>query len=145
MTEVTVAESAEEWTLTFADPVVTQLRVDYGFTLLLGGGVEIRIEQPFQLTLGASDALTVPPGESVWDVGAALPLFNMHVATVQVERGGVLHIGFDENASIEVPTHPQWENWALHTPDGGIWVGTPGGGVTVFPGGTESADSGSAP
>ena len=145
MSDVTVAASPEGWTMTFADPTVTQLRVDHGFTMLLGGGVEVRIEEAFQLTLGASDAVAVPPGESVWEVGAALPLFNRCVSRVEIERGGVLRMVFDEDATIEVPTHPQWENWTIHTPDGGLWVGTPGGGVTVFREATESGDPGNAP
>ena len=86
-----------------------------------------------------------PPGDVIHDVGAALCLLNMHAEEIKIGIDGQLRIVFRELATIEVSTHPRYESWQLATLDGGVWVGTPGGGVMVFPGRIESGGSPAAP
>lgn len=129
-----VATEAEAgWTVVPGDGQVTQLRVDYAFTLVLADGVAARLEEPFLLTIGGADQVRVPPGEVVGEVAAALPLFNMTVERITVERGGVLRFQFVEGVQIVVPVNEQYENWNLFVPEVGSWFGLPGGDVAFFP------------
>jgi hypothetical protein len=106
--------------------------VDYRFTLLLENGEFIVIDEPFTLTTDGHAQL-VPPGEAVYDVAAALPLFNESVVTVTAAGSGELRVVFADGATIDVPTNRGYENWQLTLPDGREWIGLPGGGVSFRP------------
>ena len=125
-------EDADGWTLRFAEPLVTQLRIDYAFSLVLADGAVIRIDEPFDLGTLEETSL-VPPGDVTHEVAAALPLFNQSVHSVRISRSGELTIRFDEGPVIEVPVNQGYENWLISLVDGDTWVGLPGGGVSVLP------------
>jgi hypothetical protein len=125
-------EDNDGWTFNLKESLVTQLKVDYRFTLLLENGVEIVIEEPFVLR-DARGRATVPPGEKAYEVQAALPLFNQRVMQMRAFLDGTLRVAFDGGSEIEVPSSAAYENWQVVFPDGRTWVGIPGGGVTVFP------------
>lgn len=121
------------WSFVLVDSVVTQLKIDYRFTLILENGVEIVIAEPFVLRETRGSEVTVPPGDKVYEVQAALPLFNQHVRQIRALESGVLQIVFDSGAEIEVPTNVSFETWQIVFPDGRMWIGSPGGGVTLHP------------
>lgn len=61
---MTPVESGDRWVLPLAGRGVERLCIDFAVTLVFGGGVELRIEQPFVLQ-GAegSETLVVPEGD----------------------------------------------------------------------------------
>jgi hypothetical protein len=75
----------------------------------------------------------VPPGETVHEVQAALPLFNQRVEQVRASSDGVLRVTFDGGSEIVVPTNHSFENWQIVFPDGRMWIGSPGGGIALHP------------
>ncbi|CAA9249032.1 MAG: hypothetical protein AVDCRST_MAG76-2178 [uncultured Acidimicrobiales bacterium] len=129
--KVVVEEDAGGWTLRFDEPLVTRLCVDYRFSLLLEGGVVIAIGEPFDLR-DESGTTRVPPGDAVYEVARALPLFNQRVESVRSARSGELSIRFEGGAVIDVPVNEHYENWEIVLPWGEMWVGLPGGGVSHF-------------
>ena len=125
--DVTATEDEFGWSFRFGDPVVTQLRVDFRFSLLLGGGAEVVREGPFELRRG-SRAVRVPPGDAVFEVAEALPLFNTRVEAVEAKASGELRIDFGDEVVVNVPVNPHYENWQIVMPDSEQWIGLPGGG-----------------
>jgi hypothetical protein len=124
-------QTAEGWTIRFVEATVTQLLVDYRFTMKLAGGALIVLEEPF--TLHRNELETrVPPGEAVYEVADALPLFNRQVELARAETSGQLRVVFLEGPEIDVPVNPAYENWQIVMPDGEQWVGTPGGGIAHY-------------
>lgn len=129
--DVTATEDEDGWTFRFGDSVVTQLRVDYRFSLHLGGGAVVSLEEPFELRRGPR-SFRVPPGGAVFEVAEARPLFNSRVETVKARSSGELRIKFGGDVVVDVPVNPSFENWQVVMPDGEQWTGTPGGGVAHF-------------
>lgn len=125
--DVHADQDASSWTLRFGDPVVTQLRVDYSFSLLLGGGALVVLAEPFDLRRGAL-TIRVPPGEAVFEVADALSLFNSRIDEVRAGTSGELRIDFGDDLVATVPVNLHYENWQIVMPDGEQWIGTPGGG-----------------
>ena len=119
------------WTLQTSDSLVTQLRIDYRFTLMLGSGVFISISEPFELR---SDGVPVviPPDEAVYEVGPALRLFNQRIVTLRAANSGELSIEFDSGITIRVPTNDHYENWDITLPTSDQLIGLPGGRVSFF-------------
>ena len=130
--DMSAVEDEDGWCFAFVEDLVTQLRVDHRFTLLLENGIEIVVEEPFTLR-GPSGFETVPPGEAVYEVQAALPLFNQRVTEMRASRVGALRVAFDGGYEIEAAPNPAYESWQVAFPDGRMWVGAPGGDVVVFP------------
>ena len=128
----TIEERGREWVVQFDEPLVTQLRVDYQFGLLLEGGPVISIAEPFQLTVSGVSSV-VPPGDAVFQVDAALPLFNQKVNVLRASESGELRVDFDSGDVLIVPVNEGYENWTVSWPDGEVWVGLPGGGIEQFP------------
>ena len=131
-----VVEATEDdsgWTIQFSDPLVTQLKIDYRFTLLLGSGAQIVLEEPFALERDGRTEV-VPSGDAPSEVAWALPLFDCRVRSVVAASSGELRVEFDEGAVVTVAVNPHYENWQVVLPDGEQWVGTPGGGIAHFPG-----------
>lgn len=127
-----VSEDDEGWSVVCHDDgLVTQLQIDYRFTLLLDGGVLISLDEPFTLANSSSQSL-VPPGDAVWEVAAALPLFNQSVSRVTARRSGELQIVFTNGWRIGAPVEASgfYENWYVTLADGRMWIGLPGGGVS---------------
>ena len=140
MPVASIAEDDDGWSFLFDEGLVTQLQIDYRFTLLLDGGVLITLDEPFFLANSSAQAL-VPPGDAVWEVAAALPLFNQSVSRVMARRSGDLQIVFTNGWRIDVPVEASgsYENWQITLPDGRMWIGLPGGGVSEHP--PERSDS----
>jgi hypothetical protein len=124
-------QTTEGWTFRFLDAIVTQLVVDYRFTLRIAGGASIVLEEPFVIDWNGART-RVPPGDARYEVAAALPLFNREVDSVRAETTGRLQVGFLDGPTLEVPANPAYESWQIVMPDGEQWIGTPGGGITHF-------------
>jgi Family of unknown function (DUF6188) len=120
---------ANGWTFRFTETPVVQVRVDHRFTLLLEGGVQIILEEPFELDRGDGTS-RVPAGEADHEVGDALPLLHHRVVLARATSTGDLRIGFDDGAVVRVPVDPHFESWQILRRNGEQWIGAPGGGVT---------------
>ena len=132
VTNYTVTEDSGDLSFVAADNLVTQLRIDHRFSIIVGAGIVIVIEEPFILHLGTGEAIKVPSGEA-HEVQAALPLFGDRIGRVRATTAGELEIPFESGRRIEAPVNDRYENWQVVFPDGRLWVGTPGGRVTTFP------------
>jgi hypothetical protein len=112
---------------------VTQLRIDFGFTLHFWSRefqAEIRIETPFTFTSRDGQTFHVEPGE-VESLCPALHIFNQ-VATAATIESGALDIEFEGKAGIAVPPHPTYEAWTIAGSRGLKIVCTPGGKLAVW-------------
>jgi hypothetical protein len=139
VTDYILIEDSDALSFVTADNLVTQLKVDHRFSVVVGSGFEIVIEEPFTLQLGDGAATTVPSGEA-HEVEAALPLFGDRVQLVRATPAGELEVLLESGRRIWVPVSDDYENWQVVFPDGRLWVGTPGGGVTTFPPDSMSLD-----
>lgn len=128
ISDVDAEQDDHGWTIRFAGSLVTQLRVDYCFSMLLDGGALLMVEGPFVLDFGYGPHC-VPPGEVVHDVAYALPLFNQRVGLVRADATDTPLIEFEGGAVVTVAVTPYYENWQIVMPDGQQWIGLPGGGV----------------
>ena len=128
-----VERTSDGWTFRFREPGVAQLQIDFRFSLLVGDGALIVIEEPFVLRHDETEVL-VPPGGDGSEVGAALPLFGQEITAATASSSGELHIQFGNGATASVPVNPAYENWQIVLSDGQQWIGLPGGGVTYITG-----------
>jgi uncharacterized protein DUF6188 len=112
---------------------VTQLTVDFGFTVLFwspGYNAQIRIGQPFTFASHDGKTSRVEPG-NVDTVCPALKIFDKDATSAAVENGA-LRIELDGGALLLVFPHPKYEAWELAASDGTKIVCTPGGELAVW-------------
>jgi hypothetical protein len=107
--DVLAEEDASGWTFRFNDPLVTQLRVDHCFSLLLGGGALVVLENQFELRRGAL-SVCVPPGDAAGEVAEALPLLHSSVESIEAPSSGELRVDFGDGVVATVPVNPHYEN-----------------------------------
>jgi hypothetical protein len=129
--EAAVIEQSTGWIFPFEGEVVSQLVLDYRFLLRLGSGPEIVIETPFTLRRG-DEVVGIDP-TSVVEIAAALPVLRQIVRGATASRLGVLTLLFVGGHELEVESHERFESWQVVFPDGRLYVGRPGEGVTSFP------------
>lgn len=82
------------------------------------------IGEPFEL-VDRHEASLVPPGDAVYDLAAALPLFNQRVSSAEALESGELIVRFENGVVIRVPVNQQYENWEIVSPAGEPWLGLP--------------------
>lgn len=105
--EAGLTESRGKWILPVGDGIVTQIRIDFAFTLVLESWIEIRIETAFSYG---------PPGAGRQfepsDPTALAPLLGVHqaVATAaQIRKDGRLTMTFADDAVLEVGPDERYE------------------------------------
>ncbi|SDZ32755.1 DUF6188 family protein [Herbiconiux ginsengi] len=124
-----------EVVLSIRGELVTQLRFDFGFTIVTEGS-EIRIETPFQLIgLDAETRMIDPEQPSRAD-----ELLELHQAYVDGDcfDDGRLELRFSNGFTVNVASDINFEAWALTRGSGEMAVATPGGGVAIFRAGAPS-------
>jgi hypothetical protein len=89
---------------------VSQISVDYAFTLTLGS-VSIRIEQPFVVTRHGETRTYEP--EDILSLGTLLDLHKAVVHDGYARKDGVLVLNFDDGAILAVEPHPQYEAFVI--------------------------------
>jgi hypothetical protein len=124
-----------KWILPIGDGTVTQIRIDYAFTLVLEAWIDIRIETPF--TYGAGDdTRRFEPA----DAPAMAPLLALHqsaVTSAEIRKDGRLTLVFADGAVLMVPPDEQYEAFTVagSLPSlrrGFHFVAIPGGGLARF-------------
>jgi hypothetical protein len=105
--EAGLTESRGKWILPVGDGIVTQIRIDFAFTLVLESWIEIRIETAFSYG---------PPGAGRQfepsDPTALAPLLGLHqavVAAAQIRKDGRLTMTFADDAVLEVGPDERYE------------------------------------
>jgi hypothetical protein len=135
MTEVELIEASDRWIVAPMDEVtVTRCCVDYGFTLNLSGrsgSFEIRIEQPFELTL-KPDVLHFDPSGDAERLGPALSVLHQTVVNITAFADGRLSIGFGSGAELRVQPSDEFEAWTLVGPESLQLVSIPGGDLAIW-------------
>ncbi len=123
MGRVDVVQTDEGWWFRFDDGLITELRVGYRFVLVMNDAL-IGFERPFELDLDGRTSV-VPPGDSVHDVSAALPLFNRRVRDARASRTGALQVNFVDGTVIRVDPDPSglYEAWQVELSGDRVWVG----------------------
>jgi hypothetical protein len=128
-----MSESANTLLKALVGRHVTQLRVDYAFTLIFWSreySAEIRIEAPFTLTSADGQTFHVE-AENVETVSPALQVLNQVASEVAVQHG-TLHIEFEGRTAISVSPLPKHEAWNLCGSGGLKVVCMPGGELAVW-------------
>ena len=114
------------------DGTVTQLRVDWAFTIVFQNGVMIRIETQFSFVSVGVQVECDPSAQN-----SVAPLLALHGATANeaiVSKVGDLAIRFADGAEIQVPHHGHYEAFGISGPTGSDFklFSLPGGEVSVF-------------
>ncbi|MEU7920734.1 DUF6188 family protein [Micromonospora zamorensis] len=128
-------ERTGKWLLPVGDGVVTQLRIDFAFTLIVEARIEIRIETEF--SYGA------PGGESRFDPSTSTslaPLLDRHQAQItaaEISKDGRLTLTFADDAVLVVEPDDQYEAFTVTSmPPPGFrgfrFVAVPGGGLAQW-------------
>jgi hypothetical protein len=130
-----LTEVRGKWILPIGEGKVTQLRIDYGFTLLLDSWIEIRIETPF--TYGPQGGMQrFEPS----DAPGLAPLLQLHQAAItsaEIRNDGRLRLAFTDGAMLVVPPDERYEAFKVtgSRPPirrGFSFVAIPGGGLARF-------------
>lgn len=133
--EAGLTEARGKWILPVGGGIVTQIRIDFAFTVVLESWIEIRIETAFSFG---------PPGAGrrfePSEATALAPLLGLHqavVAAAQIRKDGRLTLTFADGAVLEVGPDERYE--AFHVAGslppvrrGFRFVALPGGGLARF-------------
>lgn len=124
-----------KWLLPVGEGKVTQLRIDYAFTVVLESWIEIRIETPFSYG-PAGDVRQFEPSD-----GRCLsPLLGLHQAIVtsaEIRKDGRLTLAFADGRELVVPPDERYEAFTVTgslppVRRGFSFTAVPGGGLARF-------------
>lgn len=111
---------------------VTEIRVDYAFTLILDDSWMLRIECPLVVTSGSSEPTVVDPSPDPDVMGPLLSLLGSRVSDARATADGALSLSFSTGVSIDVPVDPDFEAWILVADNGEQLIALPGGDTAYF-------------
>jgi hypothetical protein len=127
-----LVESADRWVLPLAGRTVERLCFDFAVTLVFGGGLELRIEQPFVISRAdGSESLLIPEGDPD-RLATAVGLARSEVLRAEGFKDGHLEIAFSDGSKLGVPADEGYEAWELVGPGGLRTVSLPGGDIAVW-------------
>jgi Family of unknown function (DUF6188) len=129
------AEARGKWLLPVGDGKVTQLRIDFAFTLVLESWIEIRIGTPFSYGAAGKGRQFEPS-----DSPGLAPLLGLHQATVtsaEIGKEGRLTVAFADGSQLIVPPDQRYEAFTVTgalppVRRGFSFVALPGGGLARF-------------
>ena len=109
-----LTEVRGKWLLPVGDGKVTQIQVDYAFTLVLESWISIRIETSFSYG-PAGAAREFEPS----DAPALAPLLGLHQATVtsaEIGKDGSLTMAFADGGELLVRPDERYEAFTVRPP-----------------------------
>lgn len=136
MSVVEFVEAEDRWVVPLAGATVTQCRVDYAFTLVVGGAqgsFEVRIEHPFELLPypdGGPVSLSLEHDPTA--LGPALAMLHAELDEALAFKDGRLELRLSDGGSVRVSASEEFEAWTLVGPDGLRLVSMPGGELAVW-------------
>jgi hypothetical protein len=121
------------WVLPLGDGEVTQLVIDYSFTLVIDSWINIRISCPFSVTRQNQERTYDP--ETPTDLGSLLDLHKAVVTSAEVVKDGHLRLEFANGDSLSVAPDEHYEAFTVNGQLPPIkrrftLVSLPGGGLT---------------
>jgi Family of unknown function (DUF6188) len=127
-----LAEARGKWILPIGKGLVTQLRIDCAFTLLLDAWIEIRIETPF--TYGPQGGAQRFEPSDAPSLAALLGLHQAVVTSAELRKDGQLTVAFAGGAVLEVLPDERYEAFQVTgslppVRRGFTFVACPGGGL----------------
>ena len=129
-----LSEHDDRWILPFRGLGVTQVRVDFAFGLILGGGGTVTIISAATLgwarVAARPEKVALEPGRQ--DVAAGLVLFGAEVTSAVAFKSGALRLVFGDGHMLTVEPDPDYEAWTATGPDGMLVVSLPGGELAVW-------------
>jgi hypothetical protein len=130
-----LTEARGKWVLPIGDGRVTQIRIDYAFTLVLESWIGIRIETSFAYGIG-DDSRRFEPS----DASGMAPLLALHqsaVTSAEIRKDGRLTLVFADGAVLVVLPDERYEAFTVAgslppVRRGFHFVAIPGGGLARF-------------
>lgn len=112
---------------------VDEIDTEQAVTLLLCGGVAIRIERIFELAEPAAMPIFIDPEKLSADLELGL-MFRGRVvgSAIADEETGLLSITFFGGLVLRVPLDSDFEAWSTSWSDGSTVVALPGGGLSSW-------------
>lgn len=133
-----VIQDGDKWLLPMQGNVVSQCRMDYAFTIVVGEldheSFLIEIREPFTFVRADGQPTTIEPEADPLGMGAALSVLRGKVVEAVVYEDGRLEIHFERGERIRVSAGTQYEPWTVTGPDGLRFVSLPGGGLAIWRG-----------
>ena len=123
-------ESEEGWAIDPLQAEVTQIRVDFAFTLIIDQLITLRIESDFAYFDGER-VIHVDPEVTI-EQEQLLSLHNIVVQRLNLTRKGKLTIEFADRRSISIGPNPSYESFSLGVPGAGLFIGMVGAEVAHF-------------
>lgn len=124
------------WILPVGEGVVTQLRIDFAFSLTIEQWIHIRIETPFVLE---RDGLAATYDPEQWStLGPLLQLHQAVVREAEVRKDGWLRLRFADGATLTVEPDERFEAFSVSgalrpsPPKSFSLIALPGGGLARF-------------
>lgn len=118
------------WAVDPLNADVTQILVDFAFSIVIDQEIQLRIETAFEYFDGF-EVKNIEP-EHTPDQALLLPLFNTLVLRIWFnERTDRVRVDFADGRWIQTSPHPAYESFSLHVPRsttsfGGLFHGTVG-------------------
>jgi len=120
------------WILPVGEGVIDQVRIDFAFTIVIDGWINIRINTSFTLTRDGQTSVHDPEDvSSLRDLGA---LHQQRVEAVHVRQDGLLRVKLNGGGEIRVESDPQYEAYMITAKLQPVrrqftFVALPGGGL----------------
>jgi Family of unknown function (DUF6188) len=123
-------ESPSGWSVDPLGAEVTQLQIDFAFSMTIDQEIQVRLATPFTYFDGSA-VHNIDP-EMTHAQAPLLGLFNMVVTSIRVANSSEeLTISFADGRWIRSSRHPAFEAYSMHIPR---WETAFGGNFTCEPG-----------
>lgn len=117
---------------------VVQVCFDFGVTIRMQGGWELRINGDFRITAEGRTDHANAQSERLSEP-RALSFLQLVVRDATV-RDGTLQIRFSDGSALHVSPPEKFEGWTLSGPDHLLMVSLPGGQLAVWRRGSGASD-----
>lgn len=107
---------------------------DNAVALRFGSGGELKIEQPFEVTIVDEPGLTITPGVLTRADQVLQALLWRTVVSLTIHETGSLVFTTADGCVVEVSPGPDYETWTFHDGAGLQAVSVAGGGVAIWGG-----------
>ncbi len=128
-------EMADHWVIPLGGKTVTQIRIDYAFSLIIWESRDldfaVRIEGRFIFQVG-NEEYALDAEEGAHTLCPALAIFGKTIQSALAHKDGTLELTFSDDSRVLVPPDPQYEAWEVSGPGGMLLVSLPGGSLAVW-------------
>jgi hypothetical protein len=111
---------------------VRSIALDYAVTLVLDGGVEIRIATAFSVRAPSGQVVQIDPEQLGPGLEHIVDVLHGTVTDAVAQESGTLVLDFDNGAQLEVAPDDSYEAWTLAGSHGQKVVAGPGGELSTW-------------